>query len=148
MKNVTLHELELLTGTSYQVLTQLLQSVPFTRGKNRAHIYNSVDALRAIYTARRPTTLEEAKLRNETLNASLKEIELAKKTKDFVPADFSFMLINAFIKFVASRFETLRRRGAIDSVWIKECESHWNELHRQSCLDYELTLPKVSGRDS
>ena len=67
MKNVSLHELQLLTGTNYQVLTQLLASVPLTRGPNRAHIYNSVDALRAIYSVS-PTTLEQARLRTEMLN--------------------------------------------------------------------------------
>lgn len=85
MKNVSLHELELLTGTNYQVLKQLLAGVPFERGPNRAHVFNSVEALRAIYTVSRPTTLDEAKLRNETLNAKLKEVELAKKMKGLLP---------------------------------------------------------------
>src|SRR4030095_17069177 len=101
MKQVTLHELELLTGTNYQVLKKLLAGVPFTRGANRAHIYNSVDALRAIYTVERPTTLEAAKLRSETLNAQLKEVDLAKKTKDLIPARFAFALINTLIKYIA-----------------------------------------------
>jgi hypothetical protein len=124
MKNVTLHELELLTGTSYQVLKELLAPVPFTRGANRAHIYNSVEALRAIYTTRPPTTLEDAKLRNEMLNAQLKSVELAKRTKNLLPDSFCFGLIDTFIKYVRGRFEDLRLRGKLDREWIKECESH------------------------
>lgn len=146
MKKVSLHELELLTGTNYQVLKKVLAAVPFTRGANRAHIYNSVDALRAIYTERRPTTLEEMKLQTETLNAKLKAVELAKRTKDLVPADFSFLLINTFIKYVASRFETLRLNGKVDREWIAECEAHWTQLFRQTCTDYELTLPPEASQ--
>ena len=144
MKNVTLHELGQLTGTNYHVLKELLASVPFTPGPNRAHIYNSVEALGAIYTVSRPTTLEDMKLRNETLNASLKTIELAKKTKNFVPADFSFGLVETFIKYCAHRFETLRLRGVVTREWITECEEHWKELFHQFCADYELSLPAAA----
>jgi hypothetical protein len=143
MKNVSLHELQLLTGTNYQVLKQLLAGVPFTRGPNRAHIFNSVEALRAIYTVS-PTTLDQMKLRNETLTTSLKEVELAKKTKGLLPDQFCFGLIDTFIKFCAGRFEDLRLRGIVDREWIAKYESRWTELYREFCGDYELTLPEAS----
>lgn len=143
MKNVSLHELQLLTGTNYQVLKQLLAGVPFTRGPNRAHIFNSVEALRAIYTVS-PTTLEQMKLRNETLNASLKEVELAKRMKGLLPDQFCFGLIDTFIKFCAGKFEDLRLRGAVERDWIAKCEGQWAELYREFCRDYELTLPAAS----
>ena len=142
MKNVSLHELELLTGTNYQVLKQLLTGVPFERGPNRAHVFNSVEALRAIYTVSRPTTVDEAKLRNETLNAKLKEVELAKKMKGLLPDSFCFGLIDTFIKFVARKFEDLRLRGTVNREWITECEAHWGELYRQFCRDYEVACDR------
>jgi len=148
MKNVTLHELGQLTGTNYHVLKELLASVPFTPGPNRAHIYNSVEALRAIYTTRPPTTLEDAKLRSELLNAQLKEVELAKKTKGLVPDGFAFGLIDVHIKFCARRFDELLRRGTVNREWIAECERHWGELYRQFCKDFELTLPEAQQQGS
>jgi len=138
MKNVTLHELGQLTGTNYHVLKELLASVPFTPGPNRAHIYNSVEAIRAIYTTRPPTTLEDAKLRSELLNAQLKEVELAKKTKDLIPAGIAFGLINLLIKYIAGKLEDLRAHGKIDRDFIARCESRWTELYQEFVRDYDF----------
>ena len=73
-------------------------------------------------------TLEQIKVRNETLNAKLKEVELAKKTKGLLPDQFCFGLVDCFIKYVAGKFEDLRLRGAVNREWIAECERHWGEL--------------------
>jgi len=88
--------------------------------------------------------LEQIKVRNETLNAQLKALELAKKMKGLVPDGFAFGLIDVHIKFCARRFEDLRLRGIVDREWIAECERLWGELYRQFCTDYELTLPQPS----
>jgi hypothetical protein len=89
-------------------------------------------------------TLEQIKVRNETLSARLKEVDLAKKTKDLLPAQFSFGLVETFIKFCAGKFEELRRRGAVNRSWITSCEAHWTELYREFVRNYEITLPEAS----
>jgi hypothetical protein len=109
-------------------------------------MYAAPGALRAVLApALAPEgTLEQIKVRNETLSARLKEVDLAKKTKGLLPDQFCFGLIDTFIKFVAGRFEALRLRGAVNREWIAECERHWGELYRQFCRDFELTLPAAS----
>jgi hypothetical protein len=61
VKNVTLRELEELTGKHHKFLKQCLESVPFTSGPNRAHIYQSPAALAAIYHVTK--SLEAARTR-------------------------------------------------------------------------------------
>jgi len=143
MKNITLHELQLLTGTNYQVLKKLLAPVSFTRGPNRAHIYNSVEALRAIYLVA-PTTLEEAKLRNEMLNARLKELTLAQKTKDSYPKGFVFELINSFILFWREKTFELRRKKLVDQAWENACGDAWESIARAVARRWQITLPADS----
>src|SRR5206468_2187853 len=84
-------------------------------------------------------TLEQIKVRNETLNAQLKEVELAKKMKGLVPAQFSFALIDTFIKFCAGKFEELRRRGVVDRSWISKCEGQWTSLYQEFARNYDIT---------
>ena len=80
----------------------------------------------------------------ETLSAKLKELDYAKKIKGLLPDKFCFGLIDVHIKFCARRFDELLRCGAVNREWIAECERHRGELYRQSCKDYELTLPAAS----
>lgn len=109
-------------------------------------MYEAPEALRAVLApALAPEgTLEQIKVRNETLNARLKEVDLAKKMKGLLPAQFCFGLIDTFIKFCAGKFEDLRLRGAVDRPWISKCEDQWTSLYREFVRDYELTLPEAS----
>ena len=80
MKKLTLRELEMLTGKHHKFLRELLQHVPFVRGPNRSHLYESTQALPAIYAGAR--SLEEARIKQAEAAARLNEIraeELAKK---------------------------------------------------------------------
>jgi hypothetical protein len=80
MKKLTLRELEMLTGKHHKFLRELLQHIPFTRGPNRSHLYESTQALPAIYAGAR--SLEEARIKQAEAAARLNEIraeELAKK---------------------------------------------------------------------
>ena len=80
MKKLTLRELEMLTGKHHKFLRELLQHVAFVRGPNRSHLYESTQALPAIYAGAR--SLEEARIKQAEAAARLNEIraeELAKK---------------------------------------------------------------------
>ena len=147
MKNITLHELQLLTGTNYQALKKLLAPVPFTHGPNRAHVYNSAIALCAIYTAP-STTLEQAKLRSELLNAKLKELTLAQKTKDSYPKSFVFDLINSFILHWREKTYELRRKKLVDQAWENACGDAWESIARACARRWQITLPADEQQDS
>lgn len=147
---LSIRQISVLTALDRDTVTRRLQGLPSEPGTKNARMYDAPAALRAVLApallAPGESTLEQIKVRNETLNAQLKQVELAKKLKGLFPADFSFLLIDTFIKFCAGKFETLRVHGKVDRAWISECESHWRELFAQSCKDYELTLPPEASQ--
>jgi len=83
MKNVTLRELECLTGKHHKFLKQALEAVPFTSGPNRAHVYESPLALAAIYGVTR--SLEEARTKQAETAARLNEIRADELSKTRIP---------------------------------------------------------------
>jgi hypothetical protein len=71
-------------------------------------------------------------------------VELAKKTKDLIPAGIAFGLINLLIKYIAGKLEDLRAHGKVDREWIAKCESRWTELYQEFVRDYDFTSPQPS----
>ena len=114
---LSIRQISVLTALDRDTVTRRLQGLPSEPGTKNARMYDSSAALRAVLApallAPGESTLEQVKVRTETLNAKLKEVELAKKTKDLIRADFSLGLVETFIKYCAHRFETLRLRGAV-----------------------------------
>src|SRR5262244_3173469 len=113
MPLLTLNKLCELVGQDRRVVAPLLESVPYTQGPNNSHLYESQQALAAIYRCRHKDggpefTLAEAKIRNELAAAKLREVSAKQKLEELVPAEISRMAINAFIKYVAQRFDELR----------------------------------------
>jgi len=143
---LSIRQISILTALDRDTVTRRLQGLQSEPGTKNARMYEAPAALRAVLApALAPAgTLEQLKVRNETLNARLKEVDLAKKTKDLVPAQFSFALIDTFIKFCAGKFEELRRRGAVNRSWISTCEGQWTSLYRALVGNYEITLPEAS----
>ena len=143
---ISIRQIAVLTALHRDTVTRRLQGLPSEPGAKNARLYEAPAALRAVLApALAPEgTLEQIKVRNETLSARLKEVDLAKKTKGLLPDKFCFGLIDVHIKFCARRFDELLRRGAVNREWIAECERHWGELYRQFCRDFELTLPAAS----
>jgi len=126
MPKLTLNKLCELVGMDRRVVAPLLDGVPYTDGPNKSHLYETTEALPAIYRCRHKhggpeATLAEAKIRNELAAAKLREISAKQKLEELVPAEISRMAINAFIKYVALRLDELRRRGLIDREWINQC---------------------------
>jgi len=144
---VSIRQISILTGIDRDVVTRRLQGLPSEPGAKNARLYDAPAALRAVLApALAPEgTLEQLKARTEFLNAELKQLELAKKMQDLLPADFVFELINAFIRFCAGRFDDLRVRGVVKRAWIAQCESHWDWHYRDVCARYGVTLPPAFG---
>ena len=126
MPLLTLNKLCELVGQDRRAIAPLLATVPYTDGPNNSHNYESTQALAAIYRCKckqggPQSTLAEAKVRNELAAARLREIQAKQKLEELVPASISRLAIDAFIKHVRSKFEELRRRGAVDYDWINAC---------------------------
>ena len=152
---LSIRQISILTALDRDTVTRRLQGLPSEPGAKNARMYEAPAALRAVLApALAPEgTLEQIKVRNETLNAQLKELELAKKMQGLIPAQFAFDLIDTFIKFCAGKFDELRRRGVVDRPWISKCEEHWTWLYREFVENYEitardrtLTSPEVSRK--
>jgi len=143
---LSIRQIAILTALDRDTVTRRLQGLPSTPGPKNSRMYHAPAALRAVLApALAPEgTLEQLKARSEFLNAELKQLELAKRMKDLVPADFVFDVINTFIKFCAGKFDDLRRRGVVKRAWISECEAHWNWQYREFLRDYGLTSPEAS----
>jgi len=140
-KKLSIRQISILTALDRDTVTRRLQGLQSEPGAKNARMYEAPAALRAVLApALAPEgMLEQIKVRNETLNARLKEMELAKKMKGLIPARFSFGLIDTFIKFCAGKFEELRHRGVVDRSWISKCEGHWNWLYQEFVRNYEIT---------
>ena len=131
-----------------RVVAPLLDGVPYTDGPNKSHLYETTEALPAIYRCRHKdrgpeATLAEAKIRNELAAAKLREISAQQKLGELVPKEISRMAINAFIKYVALRFDELRRRDVIDHQWINECGERFSELLADLCVQHGLEFWKA-----
>jgi hypothetical protein len=135
MPKLTLNRLCELVEMDRRAVAPLLDTVPYTDGSNNSHLYESAEALPAIYRCRHndkadpKATLAEAKIRNDLAAARLREIAAQQKLEGLVPIEFSRMAIQAFIKHVALRFDELRRRGVVDHAWITACGERFNEIH-------------------
>lgn len=126
MPLLTLNKLCELVGRDRRAIAPLLEAVPYAQGPNNSHLYESQQALAAIYRCRHKDggpefTLAEAKIRNELAAAKLREVTVSQKLEELVPREISRLAINAFITHVRSKFEELRRRGAVDYDWINAC---------------------------
>ena len=150
---LSIRQISILTALDRDTVTRRLQGLQSEPGAKNARMYEAPAALRAVLAPglAPESTLEQIKVRNETLNARLKEVELAKKLKGLIPAQFSFALIDTFIKFCAGKFDELQRRGVVDRSWISECEDHWTSVYREFVQNYEipacdrtLTSPEAS----
>jgi hypothetical protein len=132
-------------------VSPLLDGVAYTDGPNKSHLYETTEALPAIYRCKHKdrgpeATLAEAKIRNELAAAKLREISAQQKLGELVPAEISRMAINAFIKYVALRFDELRRRDVIDRQWINECGDRFGELLADLCVQHGLEFCKATLR--
>jgi hypothetical protein len=138
---VSIRQISILTALDRDTVTRRLQGLPSEPGPKNSRMYHAPEALRAVLApALAPEgTLEQLKSRSEFLSAELKQLELAKRMQDLLPADFVFDLINTFIKFCAGKFDDLRRRGVVKRAWISECEAHWNWRYQEFLRDHGIT---------
>ena len=142
---LSIRQISVLTALDRDTVTRRLHGLPSELGAKNARMYDAPVALRAVLApASGESTLEQIKLRTETLNAQLKEVELAKKTKDLIPAGIAFGLINLLIKYIAGKLEDLRAHGKVDREWIAKCESRWLELYHEFVRDYDFTSQEPS----
>jgi hypothetical protein len=133
MPKLTLNKLCELVGQDRRAIAPLLDGVPYAPGPNGSHLYESAEALAAMYRCRHKDsgpefTLAQAKIRNELAAAKLREITANQKLEELVPAEISRMAIHAFIIHVRSKFGELRQRGAIDHEWIDACGRRFAEI--------------------
>jgi hypothetical protein len=148
---LTLNKLCELVAMDRRAVAPLISGIAFEAGPNNSHLYESAEALAAIYRCRHKNsgpeaTLAEAKIRNELAAAKLREISAKQKLEELVPAEISRIAINAFIKYVAVRFDELRRRGVIDREWINQCGERFNELLADLCVQHGLEFWKATLR--
>ena len=96
---LSIRQISILIALDRDTVTRRLQGLRSEPGTKNARMYEAPAALRAVFApALAPEgTLEQIKVRNETLNARLKEVDLAKKMKGLLPAQFCFGLIDTFI---------------------------------------------------
>jgi hypothetical protein len=145
---LTLNKLCELVAQDRRAIAPLLEGVTYTPGPNNSHLYESQQALAAIYRCRckdkgPEATLAEAKIRNELAAARVREIKAARELEELVPASISRMAIHAFIKYVALRFDELRRRGAIDHEWINACGRRFTEILADLTVQHGLEFAKA-----
>ena len=151
MPKLTLNKISEVAEMDRRQVTPLLAGVAYVDGPNKSHLYDSAEAMRAIFgckcSERGPKeTLAEAKIRNELAAARLREVTVKQKLEELVPAKISRMAINALIQYVALRFDELRRRGLIDRQWIKECGERFNELVGDLAVQHGLDFAKATLR--
>src|SRR5262245_38853435 len=132
-------------------VSPLLDGVSYIDGPNKSHLYETTEALPAIYRCKHKdrgpeATLAEAKIRNELAAAKLREISAKQKLEELVPAEISRLAIDAFIKHVRGKFEDLRRRGLIDKGWIEECGNRFNDLMADLAVQHGLEFWKAMFR--
>jgi hypothetical protein len=149
MSLLTLNKLCELVGQDRRAIAPLLEAVPYTQGPNNSHVYESAQALAAIYPCRHKDggpefTLAEAKIRNELAAAKLREVTVSQKLEELVPASISRMAINAFINHVRCKFDELRRRGAIDHEWINACGRRFAEILADLTVQHGLEFAKAT----
>jgi hypothetical protein len=145
---LSIRQISILTAVDRDTVTRRLQGLPSEPGAKNSRIYDAPAALRAVLAPvlAPEGTLEQLKARSEFLSAELKQLTLAQRMQDLVPADFVFDLINVFIRYCAGRFDDLRRRGVVKRAWISECEAHWNWQYQEFLREYGLTSPEASQR--
>jgi hypothetical protein len=148
MSLLTLNKLCELVGQDRRAIAPLLEAVPYTQGPNNSHLYESAQALAAIYRCRHghggpQATLAEAKIKNELAAAKLREISASQKLEELVPASLSRVAIHAFINHVKSKFEELRRRGVIDHEWIDACGRRFVEILADLACQHGLEFAKT-----
>src|SRR5438874_10839496 len=97
-KLLSIRRISILTAIDRDTVTRRLQGLPSEPGAKNARMYEAPAALRAVLApALAPEgTLEQIKVRNETLNAQLKELDLAKKMQVLILAQFYVELIATF----------------------------------------------------
>jgi hypothetical protein len=111
---LSIRQISVLTALDRDTVTRRLQGLQSEPGTKNARMYEAPEALRAVLApALAPEgTLEQIKCRNETLSARLKEVDLAKKTKGLLPAQFCFGLIDTFGRKLRRQLRSDQRRGA------------------------------------
>jgi hypothetical protein len=151
MPKLTLTKLCELVGQDRRALAPLLDGVPYAAGPNNAHVYESAEALAAIFRCKHTGSgpefsLAQAKIRNELAAARLREITANQKLEELVSVEFSRMAIQTFIIYIRSKFEELRQRGAIDREWIDASGRRFAEiladLSEQHGLEFAKALLK------
>jgi hypothetical protein len=123
VKTVSLRELESLTGKHHKYLKQCLESVPFSTGPNRTHLYNAPDALAAVYHVTK--SLEAARTRQAESIALLNEIRSEELRKVRIPIqivhdelDQLFQGIANVLKAEASKKRPLTR-DLVNELFLK-----------------------------
>ena len=135
-------------GQDRRAIAPLLDGVPYSPGPNNSYLYESTEALAAIYRCRHKdggpqATLAEAKIRNELAAAKLREITAGQKLEDLVPSEFSRMAIRTFIIYIRSKFEELRQRGAVDRDWIDNAGRRFAEILTDLAVQHGLEFAKA-----
>ena len=151
MPKLTLNKLCELVGQDRRGIAPLLDGVPYVPGPNNSHLYESAEALAAIYRCKckqggPQSTLAEAKVRNELAAARLREIQAKQKLEELVPASISRLAIDAFIKHVRSKFEELRGRGAVDYDWINACGRAFAGILADLTMTHGIEFAKATLR--
>jgi len=151
MPKLTLNKLCELVGMDRRAVAPLLDGVPYTDGPNKSHLYETKEALPAIYQCRHKqggpeATLAEAKIRNELAAAKLREIKAQKELEELVPAEMALLAINTHVKYIAQRLDELLRRGLIDKAWLDQSHARFVDIVADLSLRYGLEFVKTFAK--
>jgi hypothetical protein len=147
--NVSIRQISILTAVDRDTVTRRLRGLPSTPGPKNSRMFDAPTALRAVLApALAPEgDLEKLKARTEHLNAELKQLELAKRTKDYWPKDFALELINTFIHFWREKTFELRQKKLVDQAWENAVGSAWESIARAVERRWQVTLPADLGEE-
>ena len=107
MRKVTKRELELLTDKHGKFIKQALAGIPFERGPNRSHQYDSAVALSAIYGAP-GRSLEEARTKQAETAARLNEIRAEELSKTRIPIQLVHDVLDQVFQSLAATIKAAK----------------------------------------
>jgi hypothetical protein len=141
---VSIRQISILTGIDRDTVTRRLHGLPSESGAKNSRIYLAPAALRAVLApALAPEgELEKLKARTEHLNAELKQLELAKRSREYLPKGFVLELISSFILHVRERtFKLRQKKLPVTKAWEEENGDAWESIAREVGRRWQVTLP-------
>jgi hypothetical protein len=147
MRLLTLRDLEELTGKNRHDLKKLLELVAFKKGPNRAHLYESTKALRAIY-GHDGESLEAARIRQMNSAAHLNKLRAEVISKTRIPIEDAIEIVNRTFQFLAGTLKanvnkllTVEKINEMFAEFRAACE----RLNGSNGTSYKASDGKPSG---